>query len=265
MPFPPPPKEYRIPAKPKLIEWLRATLADFVFDVEAVYLREGDHEWPLTARDSADLAKQLDKGGHFLPLPKEPAALANVLEVSLVDFLLERIDAEKGMRGQRGTERGYPDVEISGRKFGGGFHALDIKVARRGRTGRSTQSAITLYTGNTYFRYPQLHWPGTFRPFDDYASHIDLLGIYTLSDRSKARVEDLELIVQEPWRIASHQRSSSTREYIGAVKKIESLREGAGEFDSEADFYAFWRNYKFRIGPAVSAQLDKLLGEQRKP
>jgi hypothetical protein len=211
------------------------------------------------------LAKQLDEGGHFLPLPKEPAALANVLEVSIVDFLLERIDAEKGMKAERGTERGYPDVEISGRKFGGGFHALDVKVARRGKTGRSTQSAITLYTGNTYFRYPQLHWPGTFRPFDDYASHLDLIGIYTLNEKSKSRVEELELIVQEPWRIASHKRSSSTREYIGAVKKIESLREGEGEFDSENDFYAFWRKYDFRIGRAVQRQLDKLLTEQRKP
>jgi hypothetical protein len=218
----------------------------------------------LTAQDPADLAKQLDEGGHFLPLPKEPAALANVLEVSIVDFLLERIDAEKGMKAERGTERGYPDIEISGRKFGGGFHALDVKVARRGKTGRSTQSAITLYTGNTYFRYPQLHWPGTFRPFDDYASHLDLIAIYTLNEKSKARVEDLELIVQEPWRIASHKRSSSTREYIGAVKKIKSLREGDGEFDSESDFYSFWRKYDFRIGRAVQRQLDKLLAEHQK-
>jgi hypothetical protein len=140
---------------------------------------------------------------------------------------------------------------------------VDVKVARRASSGRRTQSRITLYTGNTYFRYPQLHWSGTFRPFDDYESHVDLIGIYTLDRDSKARISDLEVIVAEPWRIASRQRSSTTREYIGAVQSIDDLRQGRGEFDSEEEFYKFWRRFPFRIGRAVQQQLDRLLAEQR--
>ena len=94
---------------------------------------------------------------------------------------------------------------------------MDIKAARRAANGRQTQSRITLYTGNTYFKWPGLHWPGTFRPFSDYATHLDVLMIYTLNPDSNARVEDLEIIVQEPWRIASRDRSSTTREYLGAI------------------------------------------------
>ena len=77
-----------------------------------------------------------------------------------------------------------------------------------------------------------------------------------------ARVTDLELIVQEPWRIASKQRSSTTREYIGAVQSLSDLRDGRGEFESEADFYTFWRRYPFRIGRAVQQVLDRLLADQ---
>jgi restriction endonuclease EcoRV len=245
-----------------LLDWLRQVCAEYRFDVLAVYLREGMHDWPITAADADDLERQLRAGGHFLPLPKEPAALANVLEVSLVDYVLDRAAEESGMEARRGTERGYPDIEISGETAGGGFHAVDVKVARRASGGRRTQSRITLYTGNTYFRYPQLRWPGTFRPFRDYASHLDLIGIYTFDEASTARITDLELIVDEPWRIASRQRSSTTREYIGAVQSIEALRRGEGEFASEADFYKFWRGYQFRIGRAVQQQLDRLLVEQ---
>jgi hypothetical protein len=246
-----------------LLNWLRDALDDYRFDVLAAYRREGDHAWPLSAENADDLARQLAEGGHFLSLPKEPAALANVLEVSLVDFILERVASIADIQAVRGTERGYPDLEFTGSRFGGGYHAVDVKVARRANSKRQTQSRITLYTGNTYFRYPALRWPGTFRPFDEYDSHLDVLAIYTLDPTNPARVTELELIVEEPWKIASRQRSSTTREYIGAVQSIEKLRAGAGEFEAEADFYAFWRKFKFKIGPAVQQQLDKLLARGR--
>jgi hypothetical protein len=184
-----------------------------------------------------------------------------VLEVSLVDFLLAELGSTKGAVAERGTERGYPDIEVSGSRFGGGFHAVDVKVARRNRSGGSTKSRITLYTGNTYFRHPQLHWPGTFRPFQSYESHLDVIVLYTLDESSLARARDVELIVQEAWRIASKQRSSTTREYIGAVQAIEALREGKGEFKTSQEFYSYWRKFNFKIGKAVEQQLARLLAK----
>ena len=252
-----------MPADPQLVDWLSGVCSEYRFDVAAVFRRDGRHDWPLVAQNAEELSRELEVGGHFLPLPKEPAALANVLEVSLVDFVLERADATGGVDAVRGSERGYPDIEIRGPRFGGGYHAVDIKVARRAPGGRRTQSRITLYTGNTYFRYPQLRWPGTFRPFDDYASHLDLIGVYTFDDGLLSRIRDLELIVAEPWRIGSRQRSSTTREYLGAVQSIADLRLGRGDFETEEEFYTYWRRFNFRIGRAVQQQLDRLLAAQR--
>lgn len=65
-----------------VLEWLRATCAEFEFDVVAVYRRGGEHSWPLVGVDPGDLERKLADGGHLIPLPKEPAALANVLEVA---------------------------------------------------------------------------------------------------------------------------------------------------------------------------------------
>lgn len=246
----------------RLIDWLQDACANFELGPVAFYRKQGEHGWPLTAGSEDELLSTLEAGGHFLPLPKEPAALANIIEVSLVDFLLEKFKALNNTSAQRGTERGYPDIEISGDKFGGGYHAVDVKMARRGKSRKQTQSRITLYTGNTYFQYPTLPWPGTFRSFAEYDSHLVMVGIYTLNEDSLARIEDFELIIQESWQIGSKQRSSTTREYIGAVMKIDDLRAGNGEFATAEEFYTFWRKFPFKIGRAVQQRLDKLLAQQ---
>lgn len=220
--------------------------------------------WPLVADSEERLESELSERGHFVPLPKEPAALANVIEVSVVDFLFTRLQDEPGVELNRGTERGYPDIELSGSRFDGEFYAIDVKVARRARSGRQTQSRITLYTGNTYFRYPQLSWPGTFRPFEQYAAHLDLIVLYTFAEAELSRILDLEILVHESWRIASKQRSSTTREYIGAVTSIDALRAGRGEFETREEFLTYWTKYSFKIGRAVQQQLDKLLRRGKK-
>jgi hypothetical protein len=245
-----------------LQDWLRQQCTEFVFRPQGVYVASGEHDWPLTASDANDLTAKLDAGGHLVSLPKESAALANVIEVALVDFLLGRLDRLNGAEGRRGAERSYPDLEISGPVFGGTFHAVDIKMARFASSGRKTQSRCTLYTGNTYFRHPKICWPGMFRAFDEYASHLDIIGLYRLDLSYRGRVRELELLVFEPWRIASRERSSTTREYIGAVMDAEALRTGKGEFATEADFYTFWRSYPFRVPRAVEQQLQKALREQ---
>jgi len=252
-----------------LLTWLRDACDRYELEPVAVFRKRGQHAWPLRATDADDLAAQLEVGGHFLPLPKEPAALANVIEVSLVDFLLKHAEGRDDITFTRGTERGYPDFEITGTAFGGHFYAIDVKSARRKSTKsgkvnpNKTQSRITLYTGNTYFRWPELHWPGTFRPFENYQAHLDIIAIYTLDEGLKSRIRDFELIVQESWRIASKQRSSTTREYLGAVNDIERLRRGHGEFKTKEAFYKFWRAHPFKIGKATEKQLRKLLDAKR--
>jgi Restriction endonuclease EcoRV len=247
-----------------LIDWLRRVCSEYRFNVAGVFRSDSlTASWPLTAANPDELERRLAEGGHLLPLPKEPAALANVLEVSIVDFLMARIGQLEGAEALRGSERGYPDLEISGSAFGGGFHAVDVKAARRSPSGRKTQSRITLYTGNTYFAHPDVQMPGSLRAFNEYTSHLDVIMIYTLAPDLPRRVDDLELIVQEPWRIASRERSSTTREYIGAVDYLDALREGRGAFASQDEFYRYWRDYEFKLSKLVQKRLAKVLADQR--
>jgi hypothetical protein len=115
-----------------LRSWLQEQCNDFRFEVGGVFQRESDMAWwPLEAANPVELEERLALGGHLLPLPREPAALANVLEVSIVNFLALRVLGVAGAQIHRGTERGYPDFEVAGPAFGGGFHAVDVKAARQ--------------------------------------------------------------------------------------------------------------------------------------
>lgn len=244
------------------IELLRQTCASYQFEPIAIYKKHGSHDWPLNAADEEELAAKLAAGDHFLPLPKEPAALANIVEVAVVDFLLEKLEGSP-IELTRGTERGYPDLEM---KAGRKHFAVDVKVARRklnkmGVPTGKTDSRITLYTGNTFFLYPQVKWPAILRPFNEYEGHIDLICLYTLNTTTAARVDDFELLVVEAWKIASKQRSSTTREYLGAVDSIDRIRKEQGEFATAEEFYRFWRAHDWKIGKATKKLLQKLLAE----
>ncbi len=248
------------------MDWLRARCSEFRFNPAGVYQATGEHDWPLSASGPEDLTRQLDEGGHLLPLPRESAALANVIEVALVDFLIERLAELPDAKGIRGAERGYPDLEVAGEHFGGGPRAVDVKMARirvpRNGVPVRTISRITLFTGNTYFRHPQLPLGGIRRPFGDYREHLDIIGLYVFDENVKWRVQSLELVVHEPWRVASRERSSTTREYIGAVDLLEDLRAGRGVFATEEEFYSYWRSYAFKTPRMLAKEIDKLLTER---
>lgn len=249
------------------LTWLRRQCSAYTFDALGVYQESSPTvTWPLQAAGPAELTTALAEAGLLLPLPREPAALANVIEVSLTDFLVAKASLESDeVLITRGTERGYPDLELAGPRWNNGIFAVDVKVAKRAETRERnrTQSRITLYTGNTYFKWHDLHWPGTFRPFSDYTGHYDVIVIYTFDASVRHRVTDVELIVQEPWRIASRKRSSTTREYIGAVDLIADIRAGKGEFESADEFYKYWRKFPFKTSPAVAKQLERLLLKER--
>ena len=101
-----------------LRDWLVEQCADSTFNVSGVFQRESDlSSWPLKAQGPDELEARLSQGGHLLPLPKEPAALANVLETSIVSFLMRRAQLADGAGVRKGNERGYPDLEISGPAF----------------------------------------------------------------------------------------------------------------------------------------------------
>ncbi|WP_423922970.1 type II restriction endonuclease [Candidatus Poriferisodalis sp.] len=167
------------------------------------------------------------------------------------------------------SERSYPDLEFFGAPFGGGPRAVDIKCARRKLSTRGTPTGnlnnrIALYTGNTYFLWPQLKFSGILRPFDEYEELISVVVLYTFDATRPERITDVEVTAHETWRIASRSRASATREYIGSIARIEDLVAGDGEFASADDFYSYWRapRIRWKKSPEAERLLRRALGTQ---
>ena len=226
-----------------LLNWIREQTAGWEPSAVGVFRQSGRNErWPIHAGDATELRETLTDRGHLLPLPTEPAALANLLEIELTTHLGAAILGTDGAEIRVGTQRSFPDLEFSGPAFGDGVRAADIKCARRRKSGKALQSRIALYTGNTYFLWPQLKFSGILRPFSEYEELLSIVAIYDFRPDLPERIANLQVITHETWRIASRKRASATREYIGSVQDIDQLVAGNGEFASSEEFYGFWRS-----------------------
>ncbi len=251
------------PVDSPLLNWLRDETRDWRPSIVGVFREHSAHsDWPLTANSPGDLREQLTALGHLLPLPSEPAALANVMEIELRRHLTRRVAELDGGQIEEGTERSYPDLEFHGELFGKGPQAVDIKCARRklsvsGAPTGGLNNRIALYTGNTYFLWPQLKFSGILRPFDEYADHVSVVVLYTYDASLPERIKDVSVVVHETWRLASRSRASATREYIGSVSRIGAIEAGDGEFATAEEFYSYWRAPS--IGWKRSPEAERLL------
>ena len=209
--------------------WLRGVVRDYRWNVAGIALTDNRR----------------------IPLPKEPALAAKVIEVTVIEHFKRKAYAVLGLDVLDDlTGRGYPDIMLAGRAVGGRRVALDVKVARRRRRHGSaptrTQSRITLGPFDSYFRRPDQPIPGVGVAYGDFDWHLDLIVLYDWDD---ADVEKVEILVVETWRVASMKRSSTTRNYIGAVDALEDLRNERGDFDRIEDFYEYWRTFPVKAAP----------------
>ncbi len=225
--------------------WLRDAVRDYVWNVRGIILDDGK----------------------VIPLPKEPAVVAKVVEVSVTEHFKRKAYAVRGLDVLDDLSgRGYPDMLLAGSAVENRRVALDVKVARRkprkaGEEPTKTQSRITLGPFDSYFRRPNEPIPGVGVAYGDMAWHIDLIVLYDWVDGG---VRNVEVLVVETWRVASMRRSSTTRNYIGAMDSIADLRMERGHFATIEEFYEFWRAQPIRkempLPPPEAVEPEDLLG-----
>lgn len=223
-----------------LLVWIRTEVEGWEPSAVGVFREKAEHDWPISAASESELREKLASAGHLMPLPTEPAALANVMEIELRARLVEAAGRYDELVIREGTQRSYPDLEFEGLGSAGAVAAVDIKCARR-KTPTRLNNAIALYTGNTWFLWPQLKFSGILRPFIEYQEHLALLVLYDFDSTLPERIKNVTVVAHETWRIASTKRASSTREYIGSVTGIDDLIAGRGDFESMDEFYDYWR------------------------
>lgn len=195
----------------------------------------------LVADFKFDIIGFATKQGKILPLNLEPGTLGNIIEGALIAHINEKTKNYRNISITEGGFRYFPDLELTGALINDKLLALDIKAARRNIANPNrTQSRITLYTFGTYLKYHDKKFSQAIRPFKEYTYHLDLIAIFDV-DSIKNTVGNFEILVIEPWKIASRTPSSATRDYVGAIMEINKMREeNGGEFKTQKDFYDHW-------------------------
>lgn len=183
----------------------------------------------------------LDTENKLHPIPK------NIQIQALFEYLgKERIEPLAKKWGSTLTEslntRAYPDMSIEGGAISPKCIAVDIKTTRR--LDSRNVSGFTLGSYGGYFKYPDQKRPGCTYPYGKYSEHWIAGYIYTWNEEANTlhMVSDLELIVHEKWKLASKSTGTGTTTAIGSIKRIDRLREGKGDFNSEQEFLDYWRS-----------------------
>lgn len=185
----------------------------------------------------------LDTQKKLHPIPKniQIQALFEYLAAKRIEELAKRWNC-KIIEAQ--NTRSYPDITLEGGVFGKNKIAIDVKTTRR--INGNLVSGFTIGSYAVYFRNPNKKCAGCEIPYGQYTEHWIVGFIYTWNEDADTlhMVSDIDLIVQPKWKIASKSTGTGTTTAIGSVKNISNLKAGHGAFNSEQEFYDFWRNRK---------------------
>lgn len=149
----------------------------------------------------------------------------------------------------------YPDFTLMRDEADTKKIAVDVKMTYR---EGNRKVSFTLGGYNSFIRENTKAKNIEF-PFDHYAEHW-IVGfiykrkepdeipahIYDLQDVAKIPVpfDDVQVFVQEKWRIAGTSAGSGNTTNIGSVSgTLEDFIKGRGAFSSEVEFLDYWRNY----------------------
>lgn len=204
-----------------------------------------------------DVCGVANRLGGIYPLGTDTKVLSTVFEL-ISRPAVHAVAASVGCDVVEPTAQNhYPDFTLTKGSEDPAKLAIDVKTTYR-RPG-SDRFSYTL-GGYTSFIRPGNERKNIVFPFSQYASHWVVGFVYTRADdeanRSKHRYTlkeldeiplpfvDVEFFVNEKWKIASDRAGSGNTTNIGSIRgTIEDFREGAGPFESEEEFLAYWRSY----------------------
>lgn len=186
----------------------------------------------------------LDTEKKLHPIPKniQIQALFEYLAIKRLKKFAKRVGSNLI---EAENTRQYPDATLKGGKINKRV-AVDIKTTRRKSQELVSGFTIGSYAG--YFRHPHKKMPGCRMPYGDFDEHWIIGFIYTWNETGDTlhMVSDVDLVVQEKWKIASKTTGTGTTTAIGSIKGMRRVKQGKGDFRSEEEFLEYWRSYKIR-------------------
>jgi len=183
----------------------------------------------------------VDEENNVYPVPAIPQVITGIFQDITKGRVKKYMRDKYGCAIFQGGPREYPEMTLTGGALGNRRIAIDIKTTRR--LGENTVSGFTVGSFAGYFLYPEKKMPGCKFPYAEFDEHWIVAFIYTWHPEAESlhMVSDVEVIVQEKWKIAARFTGTGTTFAIGSVKQIDKLRKGQGVFKTEEEFETYWR------------------------
>ncbi len=152
----------------------------------------------------------------------------------------------------------YPDFTLMKNAEDQQKIAIDVKTTYKKKGIRRFGYTLGSYT--SYIR-PETASKNIVFPYDQYAKHWvigfvykrlegkrDATGlVYSFDSLNEIPIpfDDVEVFMQEKWRIAGDRAGSGNTANIGSISgTIDDFRSGNGVFQTEQEFLEYWRGYK---------------------
>lgn len=197
----------------------------------------------------------VDRTGRVYPLGADTKVLSSVFEL-ISRPTIYRVAEQLGMGVvEAEVQNHYPDFTLVPKGKSNDKIAIDIKT-----TYRNSSSDEFSYTLGGYTSFIRSETKNIVFPFSQYSEHWVIGFVYnriakkksgstkehTVKDLSDIPLpyEEVDVFVQEKWRIASDSAGSGNTTNIGSIKgRLKQFSNGEGPFSSEDEFLEYWRGY----------------------
>ncbi|MXY61248.1 MAG: restriction endonuclease [Cenarchaeum sp. SB0665_bin_23] len=200
----------------------------------------------------------VDRRARVYPLGSDTKVISTLFEIVARQAVTRYADST-GMQLIEPTKQNhYPDFTLMRDNGDREKIALDVKTTYR----KEGQSRFN-YTLGSYTSYIHLETEGKniVFPYSEYGQHWVIGFVYKRAEGKRdttGRIysfdtleqipipfNDVEVFMQEKWRIAGDRAGSGNTANIGSINgTLDDFRSGDGVFASEAEFLEYWRGYK---------------------
>jgi len=200
----------------------------------------------------------VDRRGRVYPLGSDTKVISTLFEIVTRQAVATYAMNAGLLLAEPEKQNHYPDFTLMRGDGDRQKIALDVKTTYPKQN--DSRFSYTLGSYTSYIR-PDTESKNILYPYSQYREHW-IIGfvykrvggkretsgrIYSFDELREMPVpfDDVEVFVQEKWRIAGDRAESGNTANIGSISAtLPDFIAGRGVFDSEAEFLEYWRGYK---------------------
>lgn len=200
----------------------------------------------------------VDRRARVYPLGSDTKVISTLFEIVARQAVMAYAKSVGLQLVEPTKQNYYPDFTLMRNEKDQEKIAIDVKTTYRKE--KKPQFNYTLGSYTSYIR-TETEKKNIVFPYSQYGEHWIIGFVYKRSERERdisGRIyscetldqipipfDDVEVFMQEKWRIAGDRAGSGNTANIGSIDgTITEFSAGNGVFDSEEEFLEYWRGYK---------------------